>query len=121
MQVILVITMTMHISLAKILPVSDNLRDVRELFARDIVSGGGVKLNNVDIDTGIRDPIKGIQSFVTKVVSTPPSPKDIGELEVIIEKGFVEEYPSFEIDVNIVTEDLDDGSDTLDLSFNIRY
>ncbi len=63
----------------------------------------------------------GIQSFVTKVVSPSPVTKNISQLETLIEDGFVKEYPNLAIDVDIVTKDLDETDNGIDLSFNIRY
>ena len=117
----LIITVMLQISLAAIIPGSGNLRDVRELFANDIGAGGaGVKSNSLEKD-GIKDPIRGMQSFVNKVVNPSPVATNIGQLEKIIEDGFVKEYPNFAIDVDIVTKDLDETDNGMDLSFNIRY
>ena len=121
MFLLVLITMMFRISLATIIKGSDNLRDVRELFSGDIVVGGaGVESNSFD-NNDINDPIMGIQSFVTKVVSPSPVTKNISQLETLIEDGFVKEYPNFAIDVDIVTKDLDETDNGIDLSFNIRY
>ena len=115
------ITMMFRISLAAIMKGSDNLRDVRELFAGDILVGGaGLESNSLD-SNDIKDPIIGIQSFVTKVVSPSPVTKNIGQLETLIEDGFIKEYPNFAINVDIMTKDLDETDNGIDLSFNIRY
>ena len=115
------ITMMFRISQAAIMIGSDNLRDVRELFAGDIVEGGsGVESNSLD-NNDTKDPILGLQSFVTKVVNPSPVTKNIGQLETLIEDGFVKEYPNFAIDVDIMTKDLDETDNGIDLSFNIRY
>ena len=83
----LIITVMLQISLAAIIPGDGNLRDVRELFANDIGAGGaGVKLNSFEKE-GIKDPIRGMQSFVTKVVNPSLGAKNIGQLEQIIEDG----------------------------------
>ena len=117
----LISTVILQISLAAIIPGSGNLRDVRELFADDIRAGGaGVKSNSLE-KVGIKDPIRGMQSYVTKVVKPSPVTKNIGKLEKIIEDGFVKEYPNFAIDVDIVTKDLDERDNGMDISFNIRY
>ena len=117
----LISTVILQISLAAIIPGSGNLRDVRELFADDIRAGGaGVKSNSLE-KVGIKDPIRGMQSYVTKIVKPSPVTKNIGLLEKIIEDGFVKEYPNFAIDVDIVTKDLDERDNGMDLSFNIRY
>ena len=115
------ITIMFRISLAAIMKGSDNLRDVRELFAGDILVGGeGLESNSLD-NNDIKDPIIGIQSFVTKVVSPSPVTKNIGQLETLIEDGFIKEYPNFAINVDIMTKDLDETDNGIDLSFNIRY
>ena len=120
MFLLVLITLTLRISLAAIIKSSDNLRDVRELFASEIVGRVGAKVNSLDKD-GIKDPIRGIQSFVTKVVNKSPVTKNIDKLETLIEDGFVKEYPNFAVDVDIVTKDLNVTENGIDLSFNIRY
>lgn len=120
MFLLVLITLTLRISLAAIIKSSDNLRDVRELFASDIVGGVGAKANSLGKDS-IKDPIRGIQSFVTKVVNPSPVTKNIDQLETLIEDGFVKEYPNFAVDVDIVTKDLDATENGIGLSFNIRY
>ena len=120
MFLLVLITLTLRISLAAIIKSSDNLRDVRELFASENVGRVGAKLNSLDKD-GIKDPIRGIQSFVSKVVKKSPVTKNIDKLETLIEDGFVKEYPNFAVDVDIVTKDLNETEKGIDLSFNIRY
>ena len=123
MFLLVLITLTLRISLAAIIKSSDNLRDVRELFASDIVGGVGAKANSLGKDSikEIKDPIRGIQSFVTKVVNPSPVTKNIDQLETLIEDGFVKEYPNFAVNVDIVTKDLDATENGIGLSFNIRY
>jgi len=118
MFLLVLITLTLRISLAAIIKSSDNLRDVRELFASDIVGGVGAKANSLGKDS-IKDPIRGIQSFVTKVVNPSPVTKNIDQLETLIEDGFVKEYPNFAVNVDIVTKDLDATENGIGLSFNI--
>ena len=99
---------------------ADNLRDVRELFAGDTEGGAAAKSNFFERDDS-KDPIRGMQSFVKKVVNSSSATYNTENLEKIIEDGFGNEYPNFAIDVDILTKDHDQTKNSMDVSFNIRY